>query len=287
MKHISIVRSLTPRLNRSVDLYLQDIASYPLLTPEEEVELAQRIHQGDMPALEKMVLGNLRFVVTVAKQYMNLGLELSDLISAGNIGLIRAAERFDETRGFRFTSYAVWYINQAIHVELTDNARLVRIPSNKAGMLTRIAFATRELEQQLDRKPTLEELADKLEVTKSQLESVLQFENGVASLNNPLADSDGEQELIDVVEDKQTASPDDKLMRESLSKTINEALTIFDEKDRSIMKMWFNLDGDKEYSPGEVAEKMGLTLERCRQIVQKCLCRLKKSRYAVQLAAFL
>lgn len=286
MRKISKIKSVTNRDDKPVSLYLQDIASYPLLTPDEEVNLALLVKEGDKDALDKLVLGNLRFVVTVAKQYQHLGLNLSDLISAGNIGLIEAAMRFDPTRGFRFVSYAVWYINKSIQEELTNFGRMVRLPNNQMLLLSRVTVATAMLEQKLNRRPTVQELAEELAVEVSRLENVLNMGRGVDSLNETISEDDS-QERLDQMADTSVAPTDAQLMRESLIATLNEALQLLEEKDRDIMKLLFNLDGGQEFSLGEVAQRFGLTSERVRQIRTKCLDRIRRSVYASSLAAFL
>ena len=256
MRQLKITHSITNRDIKSLDKYLQDICSEELLTPEQEVQLAQRIKQGDQAALERLTKANLRFVVSVAKQYQNQGLSLPDLINEGNVGLIKAAKRFDETRGFKFISYAVWWIRQSILQAIAENSRIVRLPSNQLGALNKLKKEISKLEQQLERPPSEEELA----------------------------------ELLDIPEDKikeDTPPTDSKLMQESLSQEIERSLSTLTEYEREVIKMYFGIGLPHPLSLDEIAMKFNLTRERVRQIKEKGIKRLKTSSKSKHLKAYL
>ncbi|MEY4315476.1 MAG: hypothetical protein RI977_853 [Bacteroidota bacterium] len=241
MRQLKISKQFTNRENKSLDKYLNEISKVPMIDAQEEVELARRIREGDQAALEKLVNANLRFVVSVSKQYQNQGLTLGDLINEGNMGLIKAAKRFDETRGFKFISYAVWWIRQSILQALADQSRIVRLPLNKVGSLGRITQASARLEQELEREPTPQEIAESLEISLSEVENALRSSGRHLSIDAPLAEGED------------------------------------NTKERDVLKYYFGLDGNAAHTLEDISEKVGLTRERVRQIKEKALRRLRKS----------
>ena len=234
MRQLKITHSITNRDIKSLDKYLQDICSEELLTPEQEVQLAQRIKQGDQAALERLTKANLRFVVSVAKQYQNQGLSLPDLINEGNVGLIKAAKRFDETRGFKFISYAVWWIRQSILQAIAENSRIVRLPSNQLGALNKLKKEISKLEQQLERPPSEEELAEMLDIPEDKIKAIMGISGRHVSIDAPLA-SDEDVNFVDVLPNEDTPPTDDKLMQESLSQEIERCLSTLTEIEREVM----------------------------------------------------
>lgn len=283
MKNLQITSQITPRDSRTVDTYLRDIAQQPLLTIEEEVDLAQKIRQGDERALERMVLGNVRFVVSVAKKYQNMGLPLADLISAGNIGLVIAAKRYDETKGTKFCSYAVWWIRQSILQSLAKEGRTVSIPANQLGLLTKMNKTTSCLEQELQRSPSQAEVADRLQETLSQggnvekhLDHLLHAPQQTVSLNAPVKD-DENTSIIETLTDPSAPSPDDGLMRESLHDDINDVLSDLPKSEQNILKMYFGIGHAHSYSMDEIGMRIGLSRERVRQLHNNALTRLRRS----------
>ncbi|MBQ0016126.1 MAG: RNA polymerase sigma factor RpoD/SigA, partial [Bacteroidales bacterium] len=277
---------ITNRDIKSLDKYLQDICSEELLTPEEEVELAQRIHQGDQQALDKLTKANLRFVVSVAKQYQNQGLSLPDLISEGNMGLIKAAQRFDETRGFKFISYAVWWIRQAILQAIAESSRIVRLPSNQLGALNRLKKEMARMEQELERQPSPEELAKVLDMPEDKIKSILGISSRHISIDAPLA-ADEDVNYVDVMPNEDTPTTDDALMKESLSLEIERALSCLTDSERDIIKMYFGIGFSHPLSLDEIASKFGLSPERVRQVKEKGIKRLKNSSKSKHLMAYL
>jgi len=286
MRQLKITHSITNRDIKSLDKYLQDICSEELLTPEQEVQLAQRIRQGDQEALERLTKANLRFVVSVAKQYQNQGLSLPDLINEGNVGLIKAAKRFDETRGFKFISYAVWWIRQSILQAIAENSRIVRLPSNQLGALNKLKKEISKLEQQLERPPSEEELAEMLDIPEDKIKAIMGISGRHVSIDAPLA-SDEDVNFVDVLPNEDTPPTDDKLMQESLSLEIERSLSTLTEYEREVIKMYFGIGLPHPLSLDEIAMKFNLTRERVRQIKEKGIKRLKTSSKSKHLKAYL
>ena len=286
MRQLKITHSITNRDIKSLDKYLQDICSEELLTPEQEVQLAQRIKQGDQAALERLTKANLRFVVSVAKQYQNQGLSLPDLINEGNVGLIKAAKRFDETRGFKFISYAVWWIRQSILQASAENSRIVRLPSNQLGALNKLKKEISKLEQQLERPPSEEELAELLDIPEDKIKAIMGISGRHVSIDAPLA-SDEDVNFVDVLPNEDTPPTDSKLMQESLSQEIERSLSTLTEYEREVIKMYFGIGLPHPLSLDEIAMKFNLTRERVRQIKEKGIKRLKTSSKSKHLKAYL
>ena len=286
MRQLKITHSITNRDIKSLDKYLQDICSEELLTPEQEVQLAQRIKQGDQAALERLTKANLRFVVSVAKQYQNQGLSLPDLINEGNVGLIKAAKRFDETRGFKFISYAVWWIRQSILQAIAENSRIVRLPSNQLGALNKLKKEISKLEQQLERPPSEEELAELLDIPEDKIKAIMGISGRHMSIDAPLA-SDEDVNFVDVLPNEDTPPTDSKLMQESLSQEIERSLSTLTEYEREVIKMYFGIGLPHPLSLDEIAMKFNLTRERVRQIKEKGIKRLKTSSKSKHLKAYL
>ena len=273
MRQLKITKSITNRESASLDKYLQDIGKEPLISVEEEVELAQRIKKGDKAALEKLVRANLRFVVSVAKQYQNQGLSLSDLINEGNLGLIKAAEKFDETRGFKFISYAVWWIRQSILQALAEQSRIVRLPLNQVGALNKLNREISKFEQENERAPSVEEVAGKLEMPKEKVSDTLRVAGKHVSVDAPFQEGE-DNTLLDVLPNTTTPKTDNDLIYESLRKEIDRALETLSEREQQIIRMFFGLDG-KEMTLEEIGQQFGLTRERVRQIKEKAIRRLR------------
>lgn len=274
MRQLKIIKQVTNRETKSLDKYLHDISKIPLITAEEEVELSQRIKTGDQVALNKLVNSNLRFVVSVAKQYQNQGLKLSDLINEGNIGLVKAAKRFDETRGFKFISYAVWWIRQAILQALAEQSRIVRLPLNKIGSINKINKTYSFLEQEKERPPSAEELAKALDISISSVKQSLKNSKRHTSMDAPLADGETST-LYDVVRHEESPNPESELMDASLKTEIQRALETLPEKEADIIKMCYGLGGQYPMSLVEIGETFGLTRERVRQIREKAIRKLR------------
>lgn len=285
MKNLQIKSRITPRSSRTIDTYLRDIAQLPLLTSEEEVDLAQRIHSGDERALERMVQGNLRFVVSVAKNYQNMGLDLEDLISAGNMGLVTAVKRFDETRGFKFCSYAVWWIRQSILQAISKEGRTVSLPANQLSLLSKMGQEVSRLEQELHRSPTEEEVTERLEANEEHVRWLLHTSERPVSLDAPVLGDEGAMR-IDTIADKSSRT-DESLMAESLRTEIDNALTILPQNEQNIIRMSFGIGQPHPYSMDEIAMKMNLTRERVRQIQAKALARLNRSSNRERLKMYL
>ncbi|HTD40136.1 MAG TPA: RNA polymerase sigma factor RpoD/SigA [Mucilaginibacter sp.] len=275
MRQLKISQSITNRESASLQQYLSDIAKIPMVTPQEEVILTQKIKQGDQAALERLTSANLRFVVSVAKQYESSGLTLGDLINEGNLGLIKAAKRFDETKGFKFISYAVWWIRQSILQAINDHARIVRLPANKVGDLSKISKASSELEQHLERAATVEEIAEILEVTVEKVAGTLASASRHISVDAPFS-SDEENTLLDVLQNPGSGT-DKEVMDDSLRTEISRSLTMLEKRDREIVELFFGLGGSQPLSLEEIGEKYNLTRERVRQIKDKALARLRHS----------
>ncbi len=286
MRQLKISKSITNRETASLDKYLQDIGREELITAEEEVELARRIRSGDDKALDKLVKANLRFVVSVAKQYQNQGLSLPDLINEGNLGLIKAAQRFDETRGFKFISYAVWWIRQSILQALAEQSRLVRLPLNQVGSLNKIKKATSRLEQEFERPPSVDELAQKLEIPEHKLDKALKITTRYVSMDAPIAD-DEETKFLDVYVSEDTPRTDSNLMRESLNKEIQRSLSTLTEKERDVINLYYGIGMNHGLTLDEIGAKFNLTRERVRQIKEKAIRRLKHTSRSKLLKAYL
>ncbi|MAO32364.1 MAG: RNA polymerase subunit sigma [Crocinitomicaceae bacterium] len=275
MRQLKITKSITNRESQSLDKYLQDIGREGLITAEEEVELARRIHQGDQLALEKLTRANLRFVVSVAKQYQNQGLTLPDLINEGNLGLIKAAQKFDETRGFKFISYAVWWIRQSILQALAEQARIVRLPLNQVGSLNKINKAFSRLEQEFERPPSAEELATALEVTEDKIKDSLNVSGRHVSMDAPLTTNEDGGTLMDVMVNGDAPKTDYMLMTESLQKEIERSLSTLTDKEREIIRLFFGIGMNHGLTLEEIGSKFNLTRERVRQIKEKAIRRLR------------
>ena len=285
MRQLKITKSITNRESASLDKYLQEIGKEDLITVEEEVELAQRIKKGDQEALEKLTKANLRFVVSVAKQYQNQGLSLPDLINEGNLGLIKAAEKFDETRGFKFISYAVWWIRQSILQALAEQSRSVRLPLNQVGSLNKINKAFARFEQENERTPSPEELANALELPKEKVSDTLRVAGRHVSVDAPFADGE-DNSLLDVLVNTDSPNADRGLINESLSTEVERALSTLTDREKDIIKYFFGI-GCQEMTLEEIGEKFGLTRERVRQIKEKAIRRLRHSSRSKLLKSYL
>jgi len=285
MRQLKITKSITNRESASLDKYLQEIGKEELITVEEEVELAQRIRKGDRIALEKLTRANLRFVVSVAKQYQNQGLSLPDLINEGNLGLIKAAEKFDETRGFKFISYAVWWIRQSILQALAEQSRIVRLPLNQVGSLNKINKAFSKFEQENERVPSTEELADVLEIAKEKIADTLRVSGRHVSVDAPFVEGE-DNSLLDVLVNNDSPIADRALINESLAREIERALATLTERERDIIKLFFGI-GVQEMTLEEIGEKFGLTRERVRQIKEKAIRRLRHTSRSKLLKSYL
>ncbi len=277
MRQLKITKSITNRESQSLEKYLQEIGKVDLLTPEEEVTLAKQIKEGDQEALEKLTKANLRFVVSVAKQYQNQGLSLSDLINEGNLGLIKAAQRFDETRGFKFISYAVWWIRQSILQALAEQSRIVRLPLNKVGSLNKINRAFSELEQEFEREPSPEELAELLDIATEEVETTLGVAARHVSMDAPFVDGE-DNSLLDVLENGNTPKTDTALeYSESLRREIERSLNTLTERQCDVIKLYFGIGVEHPMSLEDIGEKFGLTRERVRQIKDKAINKLRSA----------
>ncbi|MEE9170379.1 MAG: RNA polymerase sigma factor RpoD/SigA, partial [bacterium] len=262
--------------NTSLEKYLQEIGGVPLLTPEQEVALARQIKEDNEEALEKLTKANLRFVVSVAKQYQNQGLSLGDLINEGNLGLIKAAKRFDETRGFKFISYAVWWIKQSILQALAEQSRVVRLPLNRVGALNRIGKTLSNLEQEFEREPTSEEIAVELDMTLAEVDEALRIAGRHLSLDAPMHSKDNnESSLLDLIEDSEEPSPDDPLLTESLKVDLEVALNSLSQREAEVIRLYFGLGRERALTLEEIGEVFRLTRERVRQIKEKAIQRLR------------
>jgi RNA polymerase primary sigma factor len=276
MRQLKITKSITNRESASLDKYLQEIGREELITAEEEVILAKKIKDGDQKALEKLTRANLRFVVSVAKQYQNQGLSLPDLINEGNLGLIKAARRFDETRGFKFISYAVWWIRQSILQALAEQSRIVRLPLNQVGSLNKINKAYSKLEQEYEREPSAEELADVLDLPIDKVSDTMKVSGCHVSMDAPFANGE-ESSLLDVLVNLDSPKADNGLMNESLSKEIDRALSTLTERERDVVKLFFGIGLNHGLTLEEIGDKFDLTSERVRQIKEKAIRRLRHS----------
>jgi len=287
MRQLKITKSITNRESASLDKYLQEIGKEELITVEEEVELAQRIRKGDRLALEKLTRANLRFVVSVAKQYQNQGIGLADLINEGNMGLMKAAMRFDETKGFKFISYAVWWIRQSILQAISEQARLVRIPMNKIGSINKINRAAARLEQAFEREPTDSEIAEELQLETRDVEKLDRGTGRHISLDAPLGQQDDGGTLYDVISNNDNPFPDRILISESLKKDIESSLASLSPREAAIIRMYYGLGGEEAKTLIEIGDAFGLTQERVRQVKDKAIKRLRSTRSVIKLRSYL
>ena len=286
MRQLKIAKQVTNRETASLDKYLQEIGRVDLITADEEVQLARKIRNGDRQALERLTKANLRFVVSVSKQYQNQGLALPDLINEGNVGLIKAAERFDETRGFKFISYAVWWIRQSILQALAEQSRIVRLPLNRVGSLNKISKTFSELEQKFEREPSPEELAEVLEVSASEVVDTMKISGRHVSMDAPFVQGE-ENSLLDVLENDGDEKPDDGLMTDSLRKEVQRALSTLTSREADVITLYFGLNGEHAMTLEEIGEKFNLTRERVRQIKEKAIRRLRHTSRSKTLKPYL
>ena len=287
MRQLKITKQITNRETASLDKYLQEIARVDLITAEEEVELAKRIKEGDNLALEKLTKANLRFVVSVSKQYQNQGLSLPDLINEGNLGLIKAAKRFDETRGFKFISYAVWWIRQSILQALAEQSRIVRLPLNKIGAINKVNKAYSSLEQEYERAPSSNEIADLLELSDADVKQSMSNNNRHVSMDAPVGGDDENRNMYDTMSDDEFPDPEYELMRDSLRREIERSLSTLTAREGDVIRLYFGLQGSQPLTLEEIGEKFELTRERVRQIKEKGLRRLKHTSRSKLLKAYL
>jgi len=274
MRQLKITKQVTNRETASLDKYLQEIGKVDLISAEEEVDLARRIKAGDQVALEKLTKANLRFVVSVSKQYQNQGLSLPDLINEGNLGLIKAAQRFDETRGFKFISYAVWWIRQSILQALAEQSRIVRLPLNKIGSINKINKAFSQLEQEYEREPSADEIADLLELPENEVKESLRNSGRHVSMDAPLVQGE-ESNMYDVLRSDDSPSPETGLIKESLRREIERAISTLTPREADVIRLYFGLNGEHALTLEEIGERFDLTRERVRQIKEKAIRRLK------------
>lgn len=276
MRQLKITKQVTNRETKSLNSYLQDVSKIDLITAQEEVELAQRIKEGDDRALEKLTTANLRFVVSVAKQYQNQGLSLSDLINEGNVGLVKAAKRFDETRGFKFISYAVWWIRQSILQAIAEHARVVRLPLNKIGEISKINKASMHLQQKYERMPTPLEIAQELDIAVHKVRTSLKNSSRNISMDAPFREGENDNNLYDVVSSNETPNPDGQLIQESLRTEIDRALNTLNPREKDVVRLNFGLHDGSAMTLQEIGDTFDLTRERVRQIREKAIRRLRK-----------
>ena len=285
MRQLKITKSITNRESESLEKYLQEIGKEEMISVEEEVDLAQRIKKGDRKALEQLTRANLRFVVSVAKQYQNQGLSLPDLINEGNVGLIKAAEKFDETRGFKFISYAVWWIRQSILQAIAEQSRIVRLPLNQVGSVNKINRMTSKFEQENERRPSVEEISAETNLPEDKVDEAMAANTRHISVDAPFVDGD-ESSLLDVLVNDSSPTADRQLVIESLQAEIRQALRILNERERNVITAFFGIDGP-ELTLEEIGEKYGLTRERVRQIKEKAIRRLREGTKTKMLKAYL
>ena len=283
---MKISKQFTNRESQSLDKYLQEIGKVDLLTPDQEIQLAIRIKKGDHTALEKLTKANLRFVVSVAKQYQNQGLSLGDLINEGNLGLIKAAKRFDETRGFKFISYAVWWIRQSILQALAEQSRIVRLPLNRVGALNKIGKAYSNLEQEYEREPNANELATELKMDETEITDTLKISGRHISMDAPFAQGE-ENSLLDIIENDELPSPDNTLISESLKSEIERALSTLSEREAEVIKLYYGLNKEHSLTLEEIGDRFNLTRERVRQIKEKAIRRLRHASRSKNLKTYL
>ncbi len=286
MRQLKIVKSITNRNTASLDKYLQEIGREELITADEEVQLARRIKAGDEQALEKLTKANLRFVVSVAKQYQNQGLSLPDLINEGNVGLIKAARRFDETRGFKFISYAVWWIRQSILQALAEQSRIVRLPLNQVGSLNKIRKVSTKLEQKFERRPSSGEIAKEMDVSEQKIDSAMKISTRSVSMDAPIV-PDEDTKLIDVMAPSDSKGTDEELMQESLRREIERSLSTLSEKERDVINLYYGIGMNHGLTLEEIGAKFDLTRERVRQIKEKAIRRLRHTSRSRLLKAYL
>ncbi|MFD2719905.1 RNA polymerase sigma factor RpoD/SigA [Hymenobacter monticola] len=286
MRQLKISKQITNRESQSLDKYLQEISKVSMVSIDEEVELAQRIREGDQMALEKLTKANLRFVVSVSKQYQNQGLTLGDLINEGNLGLIKAAKRFDETKGFKFISYAVWWIRQSILQALAEQSRIVRLPLNRVGSLNKISRSFSELEQKFEREPSPDEIAELLELSTSEVVDTLKISGRHVSMDAPFVQGE-ENRLLDVMANKDTESPDAGLLNDSLRREVQRALSTLTLREADVVTLHFGLNGHAAQTLEEIGEQFSLTRERVRQIKEKAIRRLKHTTRSKALKPYL
>lgn len=286
MRQLKISKQITNRESESLDKYLQEIGKVELITAEQEVELAQRIKEGDQLALDKLTKANLRFVVSVAKQYQNQGLTLGDLINEGNLGLIKAAQRFDETRGFKFISYAVWWIRQSILQALAEQSRIVRLPLNRVGSLNKISKAFSELEQKFEREPSPIEMAEMLEVSEDEVIDTIKISGRHISMDAPFAGGE-ESTLLDVLESDDDSPPDNVLLSDSLRREVQRVLSTLTTRESDVVALYFGLNGRQALTLEEIGERFQLTRERVRQIKEKAIRRLRHTSRSKSLKTYL
>ena len=287
MRQLKITQKITNRESQSLDKYLNEIAKVPLITAEEEAMLARRIREGDEMALQKLVNANLRFVVSVAKQYQQNGMTLGDLINEGNLGLIKAASRFDETRGFKFISYAVWWIRQVILQALSEQSRIVRLPLNRVGSLNQVNRVFAELEQKFQREPTNEELAEVMEISPEEVRKIFSHKGRKVSMDAPIGSDSDSGTLLDVMADESSDMPDAQLMDMSLKKEIKLSMSQLTERESQILSLYYGLSGGHAVSLHDIGEKFDLTRERVRQIKEKATRKLRKTSRLSRLRSYL
>ena len=286
MRQLKIVKQITNRESQSIEKYLQEIGKEDLISAEQEVELAQRIRAGDQEALERLTKSNLRFVVSVAKQYQNQGLSLNDLINEGNLGLIKAALRFDETRGFKFISYAVWWIRQSILQGLAEHSRIVRLPANKVGALNKLKQTFAQLEQEFEREPTEEEIAEVMDISPDEVGDYIKTGGRHVSLDAPIGEED-EGNMMNVLEDNESKSPEHNLIDDSLKVEVKRILSSLSPREAIILSHFFGLNGAEFLSFEEIGHKLGLSRERVRQLKEKAIKKLRKGTHNKILKSFL
>ena len=277
MRQLKITNKITTRESLALDKYLNDIGKIPMLNAEEEAEMARRIREGDALALERLTKSNLRFVVSVAKQYQNQGLSLSDLINEGNVGLMKAAKRFDETKGFKFISYAVWWIRQSILQAIVEYSRIVRLPLNKVGSYNKVNEAFLSFVQEFERNPTHEELGAILNMTAKEISNMLKGNGRHLSVDAPLSGEDGDSTMLDVISDRDDMTPDGRLMDQSLKEEVQQGLSILSPREVEVLSSYYGLNNHKSLTLEEIGELYGLTRERVRQIKERAIRRLRKS----------
>jgi RNA polymerase primary sigma factor len=287
MRQLKISKQITNRESQSLDKYLQEIGRVDLITAEDEVVLAKRIREGDQMALEKLTKANLRFVVSVAKQYQNHGLTLGDLINEGNLGLIKAAKRFDEKRGFKFISYAVWWIRQSIMQALAEQSRIVRLPLNRVGSLSKISKTFSDLEQKFQREPSAEEIAEVIGITAEEVLSDLKVSGRHVSMDAPFAQGDDGGSLLDVLSDVNESNPENTLIRDSLTQEVQRALSTLTSRESEVIGLYFGLNNNESMTLEEIGEKFNLTRERVRQIKEKATRRLRHTSKSATLRTYL
>jgi RNA polymerase primary sigma factor len=277
MRQLKITNKITARESLALDKYLNDIGKIPMLTAEDETELARRIREGDQEALDKLTRANLRFVVSVAKQYQNQGLSLSDLINEGNVGLMKAAKRFDETKGFKFISYAVWWIRQSILQAIVEYSRIVRLPLNKVGSYNKVNEAYLSFIQEFEREPTNAELADVLQMTEKEVANMMRSNGRHVSVDAPISGEEGDSTMLDMISGEDNLEPDTALMEQSLKEEVKQGLSILNIREVEVLSAYYGLDGNKPLTLEEIGELFGLTRERVRQIKERAIRRLRKS----------